>query len=80
MGTQRALPALRSPDHPITTIVRPIPIFTRSGRQGIAAQPTIPPEVFVACDCDMPHSGRPEGKSGCGQGGVFAGPPSPQEG
>lgn len=66
-------------EHAITTIVRPIHIFTRSGRQGTPGQPTIPPEVFVGCNCGMPHPGRPDDKIGCGQGGVFAGPPSRQE-
>jgi hypothetical protein len=42
------------------------------------AEPSLPDEVSIACNCDHDHEGRPAGESGCGQAGIFS--PPKQEG
>ncbi len=56
--------------HPMAAQIEVTTTVWRAGEES----PELPKEVFVACNCLMPHEGRPNGERGCGCAGVFAGP------
>lgn len=64
--------------HEMSKVVQPTQIFTFTFSVGSRDDATSDPPatVTVACNCEMDHSGRPDGEAeaGCGYAGVFAGP------